>query len=100
MSVNQLPIYHIILETYNITRNLASEQIQTKSTETEKKYSLRSLANHDLKVPEKPNSKCVGFSYFGAKIFNKLPRAIKETKNSANFKTMIKVWIWNHIPSY
>ena len=41
MSVNQMSIYHTILETYNILRNTASEQIQSKWIDTEKKYSLR-----------------------------------------------------------
>ena len=100
MSVNQMSIYHTILETYNITRNSASEQIHTKWTNRkESKYSLRSITNHDLKVPEKPKSKCLGFSYFGAKIFNKLPITIREIEDSTKFKDMTKEWIWKNIPS-
>ena len=34
MSVNQMCIYHIILEAYNILRNRASEQIGMKWTNT------------------------------------------------------------------
>ena len=39
----------------------------------EKKYALRSITNKDLKVPEKPKLKCMGFTYYGAKLFNMLP---------------------------
>ena len=100
MSVNQISIYLTILETYSMLRNSVSEQIQTKWTHRiESKYSLRSITNHDLKVPEKPKSKCLGFSYFGAKIFNKLPSTIRETEDSTMFKNMTKEWIWEIIPS-
>ena len=43
----------------------------------ENKYLLRSDKGNNLKVPEKPMKKCNGFSYSGAKIFNKLPCNIK-----------------------
>ena len=69
MSVNQVAVYHTLLESYNIIRNSASEQIQIKWMENNHKiYSLRSIANNDLKVPEKPASKCIGFTYHGAKL--------------------------------
>ena len=101
MSVNQISIYHTLLETYNIIKNSSSTQIQTKWTNRkENKYSLRSVTNHDLKVPEKPNAKCLGFSYFGAKIFNKLPITIRENESSSSFKSMTKEWIWKNIPSF
>ena len=35
------------------------------------KYSLRNITNKDLKVPEKPKLKCLGFTYSGAKLFSK-----------------------------
>ena len=31
-------------------------------------YALRSITNKDLKVPEKPKLKCMGFTYNGAKL--------------------------------
>ena len=87
-----MSIYHTILETYNIIKKSTAKQIETKWTDIkEKKYCLRSVTNKDLRVPEKPNSKCIGFSYFGAKIFNKLPKTIRENENAANFKVMTNI---------
>ena len=51
-------------------------------------------------IPEKPMTKCTGFSYNGPKLFNKLPCSIKETNNPTVFKTQIKNWIWKNIPAY
>ena len=63
MSVNQIAVYHILLEAYNVMSHLSSVQIHMKWTIIEKKYALRSITNKDLKVPEKPNLKCMGFTY-------------------------------------
>ena len=43
--------------------------------------------HNDLKVPEKPQTMCTGFTYFGSKAFNMLPKNIKEaqTTNVFNF---------------
>ena len=99
MSVNQMNIYHTLLEAHNVIRNSSSDQIKMKwSNELEKKYSLRS--KNFLKVPDKPLQKCTGFSYYGPKLFNALPQNIKETYNSQTFKILIKDWIWSNIPSY
>ena len=101
MSVNQMCVYHTILEAYNIMRNSASEQIQMKwSNKTETNYSLRSAARNDLKVPEKPMPRCLGFTYNGSKLFNILPRNLRENQNPHSFKTLTKEWIWNNIPSH
>ena len=56
--------------------------------------------NKDLKVPEKPKLKCMGFTYNGAKLFYILLLQMRETKNPNAFKTMSKDWIWKNIPSY
>ena len=59
MSVNQMSVYHTLVEAHNIMRNSSSEQIKLKWTdEFENKYSLRSKSNKILKVPEKPMTKC------------------------------------------
>jgi hypothetical protein len=63
-----------------------------KWTIIEKKYALRSSTNKDLKVPEKPKLKCMGF--------NMLPPQMRQTKDTNTFKTMVKNWIWENIPSY
>ena len=97
-SVNQMCIYHTLLEAFNVLRNKSSEQIYTKWEKTESRYNLRALK--DLKVPKKASEKCTGFSYHGSKLFNSLPLDIKESLNSVTFKTLIKEWIWENIPSY
>ena len=67
MSVNQISVYHTLLEAYSIMKNSASVQIQLKWTDTSaKKYSLRSAMRNDLQVPEKPGPKCLGFTYNGS----------------------------------
>ena len=71
-----------------------------KWTIIEKKYALKSITNKDLKFPEKPKLKCMGFAYNGAKSFSMLPSQIRETKYPNAFKTMSKDWIWKNIPSY
>ena len=74
MSVNQLTIYHILLEAFNVSKKSASEQIKRKWTNNhENPYFVRSKVSNDLKIPEKPMKKCLGFSYTGAKLFNMLP---------------------------
>ena len=83
-----------------VMSHLSSEQIKLKWTIIEKKYALRSITNKDLKVPEKPKLKCMGFTYNGAKLFNMLPPQMRETKDSNTFKTLMKNWIWENIPSY
>ena len=101
MSVNQLSIYHTLIEAYNIIRNAASDQIKTKWTEKcENEYFLRSEDRNDLFVPRKPRLKCRGFTYFGAKLFNKLPKNIRENNNPNTFKSLIKDWIWQNIVSF
>ena len=58
-----------------------------KWTIIEKKYALRSITNKNLKVPEKPKLKCMGFIYNGAKLFNILPPQTREIKDPNTFKT-------------
>ena len=100
MSVNQIAVYHTLLEAYNVMSHLSSEQIKLKWTIIEKKYALRSVTNNDLKVPEKPKLKCEGFTYNGAKLFNMLPPKTREIKDPNTFKSEMKNWIWENIPSY
>ena len=101
MSVNQMCIYHTLLEAHNVVRNSSSEQIKLKwERKNENNRILRSDTRNDTKVPKKPKNKCKGFTYFGSKLLNYVPCDIKETKNSSDFKSKIKEWIWKNIPSY
>ena len=101
MSVNQICVFHKLQEAYNIMRNSVSEKIQRKWTiNRENKYTLRSVTRNELKVPEKPMPKCLGFTYNGSKLFDLLPRNLRETQNLNTFQTLTKEWIWKNVPSY
>jgi hypothetical protein len=97
LSVNQMAVYHTVMEAYNITNKNASDQLQKKLNIHEGKHSERSAANNELYVPEKPRKKCTGFSYIGPKLYNMIPKNIKEAKTTDDFKTKLKGWIWKNI---
>ena len=101
MSVNQMCVYHTIIEAYNVVKNSSSEQIKLKwEDRLENTYLLRSETTKSLKVPEKPKKTCTGFTYSGAKLYNQLPKSVKETPNQSTFKIQLRKWIWENIPSY
>ena len=64
----------------------------------EHEYSFRN--EKELNIPKKPKKTCIGFTYHGAKLFNMLPKSIKEAKSPKVFKVQIKKWIWENTPSY
>ena len=70
-----------MLEAYYIVKYSSSDQIENKwENKKENTHILRSETRNDIKIPKKPTTKCSGFSYFGAKLFNMLPCDIKEQK--------------------
>ena len=99
--VNQICTYHTLIEAYNIVRNSSSEEIKRKWTkENDNTYTLRSNSNCDQKIPPKPKAKSLGFSYNGSKLFNKLPPSLKKAETLKLFKSLVKTWIWENIPSF
>ena len=101
MSVNQVCCYHTLLEAYNVIQNSSSEQIRFKwENYHENKYSFRNRTKNDPRIPDKRMKTCIGFSYNDAKRLSNLPSNVKETSNPSIFKSMIKNWIWENIPSY
>ena len=66
--------------------------------------SPRSRVSQNEKRPycncEKIQNSWPGFIYNGSKLFNMLPPQTRETKDTNTFKTMMKNWIWENIPSY
>ena len=101
MSVNQMCVYHTILEAHNVMINASSEPIKRKWTdEYETKYLLRNKINKNVKVPEKPLKSCTGFTYSASKLYNILPSNLKQTLNSDTFKVLTKEWVWKNIPSF
>ena len=101
MSVNQMCVYHTVIEAYNVVKYSSSKQIKMKwEDKFENTYSIRSETKISLKIPEKPMKKCTGFTYYGAKLYNQLPRSCKETPNQSTFKIQLRKWIWENIPSH
>ena len=101
MSINQLTVYHVGLETYNVLKNNSSEQLKEKMIKRENEhYTLRSQERGDLLLPTKPKRNCTGFSYTGAKVWNALPVNLRRDDISPTiFKRHLKTWIWDQIPS-
>jgi len=88
------------MEVFNILHNYSSEQINKKYRH-HNRHSVRKNANNFVRVPEQPQRrKCTGFTYCGAKIYNSLPTNITETQDRTIFKKLVKIWIWDEIPSY
>ena len=86
MSVNQLSVYHTLIETYNIVYKASSEKNMRKIVNNcQEGYNLRSNTNNDLFVLSKTRANCQGFSCFAAKLFNKLPIEIRNS-SQINFK--------------
>ena len=100
MSVNQMTVYHIILEMFNILRKNSSEELKRKMLENSEcqSYNLRSNQNGNIRVLDPPKISCVGFSYLGPKTWNLLPSKIKTNTNANSFKHHVKAWIWENIP--
>ena len=96
-SLNQMAVYHSVMEAYNIINKKASDQLQKKLNMHEGKQSEKSAANNKMYVPEKPRKRCRGFSYIGPKLYNVIPNDIKEAKTADDFKDQLKGWIWKNI---
>ena len=98
-SVNQLNCYHVPMEAFNIIRFGSSEKILEKWKPKEQRvYSNR--RELDVKVPKVDHVRCQGFSFYAAKMWNKLPDNIKEITDPIMFKARIKKHIWDTIPAY
>ena len=100
MSVNQLAVYHVGIEMFNIINKSSAENIREKVVLQENsRYQLRNRRNGQVKVPDRPNKNCTGFSYIGPKLFNYLPEDIRKSTVTSHFKNKLKSWIWENIPS-
>ena len=99
MSVNQLSVYHVTMDMYNIINHASSDLLQREFKLEPGRYQLRSLEDGKVKVPEKMKKSCTGFSYIGPKLWNHLPCHIRKTTIRGIFKNKMKDWIWEFIPS-
>ena len=99
MSVNQLSVYHVAMDMYNIINHASSDLLQREFIQEPGRYEFRSLENGKVKVPEKMKKSCTGFSYIGPKMWNYLPVHIRKTTIKGIFKDKMIDWIWEFIPS-
>ena len=99
MSVNQLSVYHVAMDMYNIINHASSDLLQREFIQEPGRYEFRSLENGKVKVPEKMKKSCTGFSYIGPKMWNYLPGHIRKTTIRGIFKDKMIDWIWDFIPS-
>ena len=84
MSVNQMAIYHTIMEVFNIVYNSSSEQIHNKFIHQDRR-SLRKNANNFVKVPETPKIKNVLASLT---VVQKFSTASQTTSEKLKIKTL------------
>ena len=99
LSVNQMNIYNVLVEAFNVINFGSSEKIQEKWLNSNVRvYSNRRQNN--IQIPRVKHVKCQGFSWHAAKLWNKLPENIKSIQKPSIFKDKIKDWIWETIPAY
>ena len=99
MSVNQLSVYHVAIEMFNIINNKSSESLHEEMKLEPRGYNLRGLDDGKVKVPEKGKKSCNGFHYMGPKLWNFLPSHVRKTTIRNIFKEKLKDFIWESIPS-
>ena len=85
----------------NIGKSYCKSLFQHNKYSHHGRHSLRKNTNNFIRVPELHEHRhCTGFTYCGAKIFNSLPIKTRETQDRNIFKTLVKEWIWDEVPSY
>ena len=100
-SINQMVCYHVLLEAFNVINYESSEVILKKWRPIEtRQYPVRNNRKNEVKVPIPAHVTSQGFTFYGAKLWNQLPVDIQEITNPDNFKTAVKEYIWDQIPSY
>ena len=99
MSVNQLSVYHVAIEMFNIIHNNSSKSLYEEMKLEPRGYGLRGLEEGKVRVPEKGKKSCNGFHYRGPKWWNFLPKHIRKTSIRTIFKEKLKDFIWESIPS-
>ena len=98
MSINQLSVYHVATDMFNIINNSSSDLLQAEFKIEQGRYELRRLEDGQVRVPPKMKKNCTGFSYIGPKMWNYLPEHIRKTTIREIFQDKMKDWIWESIP--
>ena len=99
MSVNQLSVFHVASEMYNIINHKSSESLHEEMKMVPRGYGLRGLEDGKVQVPQKGKKSCNGFHYMGPKLWNFLPGHIRKTTIRDIFRDKLKDYIWENIPS-
>ena len=99
MSINQLSVYHVATDMFNIINNSSSDLLQAEFKIEQGRYELRRLEDGQVRVPHKMKKNCTGFSYIGPKMWNYLPEHIRKTTIREIFQDKMKDWIWESIPT-
>ena len=95
-TVNHMACYHNLMEMHNIIRGGASETLHESLRQSDRSDRVtRSQTTDTVKIPMKSRNN--GFTYFGAKLWNRIPEEYKNLK-SGSFKTAVKEWITDNIP--
>merc|ERR1712126_179008 len=93
MSVNQMAVYHVLIETYNILNFGSVERIRQKIAAPQvdaNERQTRSVTRGDLKLQTKPSGKCMRFSYTAPLLWKRLPDPIRNSKTPSQFKSLVK----------
>ena len=99
-SVNQMAVYHVALEMFNVVIKSSAENIRDKVILPDNPhYNMRSRKKEEVRVPRPPPKSCMGFSYTGPKLYNYLPEIFRKTTDKKVYKALLKTWIWEEIPS-
>jgi hypothetical protein len=101
MTVNQMACYHLMMETNNVLNFGSSESLRECMREGGELTNVKTRANMrgDLKVPNNVE-KLNGFAYYGAKLWNRLPKELREAKTNGRFRSGVKKWIRENIPQH
>ena len=95
-SVNHMACNHLLMKMQNIVKGGASETLNNNLKQIDKSDRItRSQTTETVRVPAK--DKTNGFTYYGAKLWNKIPEEYKSLK-AGSYKRVIKKWIIDNIP--
>jgi hypothetical protein len=98
MTINHMVCYHLIMETNNVIKFSASEELRERLIRhNDSQHVTRTKTRGDLMVPENVE-KLNGFTYYGAKLWNRLPMNLRETLSVGAFKNGAKKWLKKNIP--
>lgn len=92
LNVSQAYVYHTCI----LIRKILNKDIHTKICFTEKQQTMKLRnANNLILRPPRTNygKKCI--LYEGAQLYNKLPKGVKDTKTTAQFKKVLKLHLLN-----